>query len=431
MSTKLLAALWSLALLVAAGAILLVSTSDHEETPLRTGALATSIGLAFIAAGLIAWSQRPENRTGKLMTLVGFTWFVGALAESNHSLPFTVGVALGTVTLGFFAWLVLAFPSGRLESMLDRVLVATTFVLATVVQPAHMLVEDHRGDCAECPSNALLVAENQTASNVIEMLFRISGVALTLAIVAVLVQRWRTATKPLRRALTPVFLTAGLAIVVLAATLVAQSVTEHGTMLDWLSLGALLAVPIAFLLGLLRAKLARSAVGRLVVELGHVREPSDLRESLARALRDPSLEVAYALDDETWIDAEGHRIELPPPGSARAATLVEHEGQCVAALVHDASIRDDAELVEAVTAAAALSLQNERRLQALAASDTRTRALLEAIPDNMVRVARDGSYRDASINDERFLSVPFVELVGKRVQEVLLLHDTVHVMVVV
>ena len=36
--------------------------------------LAVPVGLAFVGAGLVAWSQRPENRTGLLMTLVGFTW---------------------------------------------------------------------------------------------------------------------------------------------------------------------------------------------------------------------------------------------------------------------------------------------------------------------------------------------------------------------
>ena len=44
--------------------------------------------------------------------------------------------------------------------------------------------------------------------------------------------------------------------------------------------------PIVFLAGLLEARLARSAVGDLFVEL---RASPDLRNALARALGDPSL----------------------------------------------------------------------------------------------------------------------------------------------
>ena len=42
------------------------------------------------------------------------------------------------------------------------------------------------------------------------------------------------------------------------------------------------------------------------------------------------------------------------------ATRVERDGQCVAAIVHDASLRDAPELLEAVTSAAGLALENER-----------------------------------------------------------------------
>ena len=55
----------------------------------------------------------------------------------------------------------------------------------------------------------------------------------------------------------------------------------------------LTAVPLIFLVGLLRARLARSAVGDLLVDLREPAAPGALRDALARALRDPSLELAY------------------------------------------------------------------------------------------------------------------------------------------
>src|SRR5213593_2766100 len=34
-----------------------------------------AIGWSFVAAGVVAWQQRPENRLGLLMTLTGIVWF--------------------------------------------------------------------------------------------------------------------------------------------------------------------------------------------------------------------------------------------------------------------------------------------------------------------------------------------------------------------
>ena len=34
-----------------------------------------AIGWSFLAAGLVAWQQRPENRLGLLMMLSGIVWF--------------------------------------------------------------------------------------------------------------------------------------------------------------------------------------------------------------------------------------------------------------------------------------------------------------------------------------------------------------------
>ena len=58
--------------------------------------------------------------------------------------------------------------------------------------------------------------------------------------------------------------------------------------LFWWQFAAVIALPLALGFGLLRARLARSAVGDLVIELEHT-PTSGLRDALARALGDPSL----------------------------------------------------------------------------------------------------------------------------------------------
>jgi hypothetical protein len=48
-----------------------------------------------------------------------------------------------------------------------------------------------------------------------------------------------------------------------------------------------------------------------VVELGEAPLPEQLRDGLARAIHDPSLEIAYFLKDGRWVDVEGRDTELP------------------------------------------------------------------------------------------------------------------------
>jgi signal transduction histidine kinase len=118
-------------------------------------------------------------------------------------------------------------------------------------------------------------------------------------------------------------------------------------------------VPLSFLGGLMRTRLSRTAVAELMTELGETPVPGSLGRALARALGDPSLELAYSMDDGTYVDSGGHKVGLPAEGSARVATPVERSGRRVAAIVHDASLRDHPELVNAVVAAAGLALENE------------------------------------------------------------------------
>jgi PAS domain S-box-containing protein len=423
-TTRIAVALWSLALVIGAGATVLTFRSNHEDSPWATAALSVSVGLAFVAAGLIAWTRRPENRTGVLMTLVGFTWFAGSLAESNASLPFTIGAAFGSVAYLFIVWLVLAYPSGELRTGLDRLLVGATAVLVFAVQPAIYLVGKNEDRCGGCPENAFLIWRQEGLADAVEYFIRGGGIAVTVAVVAVLARRWLVATPTLRRALAPVFLAATVAAALLATMLAFELVVDDvSEVLYWVVLAGLLAVPLAFLYGLLRTHLARSLVGRLVVELGDHPAPGELRDALARALRDPELEVAYWLPESmAWVDVEGQRIPPPDPNEPRHATFVERDGERVAALVHDASLLAEPELIESVSAAAGLALENERRLQELAASERRSRAVLEAIPDLMFRIARDGTYRAFKADSDRDLLTPRDQVIGHTVRERLPAH---------
>ncbi len=146
-----------------------------------------------------------------------------------------------------------------------------------------------------------------------------------------------------------------------------------------------IALPFVFLWGLLSTRLARSAVGDLVIELDRPLLPGELRASLARTLGDPSLQVLYPREgQDRWVDADGRPAPLPGPGGgrqARTVTVVEREGQPLAALIHDPAL--DQGLVRAAAAAAGMAIVNER-LQA------EVRAQLEEVRASRQRIVEAG-----------------------------------------
>jgi signal transduction histidine kinase len=187
----------------------------------------------------------------------------------------------------------------------------------------------------------------------------------------VLVERWREATPPQRRAMAPLLWSGFALMVLVAGTFSASILTGMGSLTDvlaWASRLVFASVPFAFLIGLLRSHVARGdAVGELLRRLGEAPGTDGLRGLLADALDDPSLKLVYWIDGR-WVDRKGKPAELPPPGDpTRMWTPVELEGQRVGAIVHDASLAETPGTVSSVAAAAGLAVQNERLEAALAA----------------------------------------------------------------
>jgi signal transduction histidine kinase len=154
------------------------------------------------------------------------------------------------------------------------------------------------------------------------------------------------------------------------------------------------AVPLAFLAGLLRSRLHRGAVAELLVELGRVPALAHPRDAIARALGDPALQLGYWLPDQgRYVDFDGQPMQAPAQDSERAVTLLQSGGEPLAALVYDPSLMDDPTLVEAVASAARLALENARLHAALQARLVDVRAsrarIVEASDAERRRIERN------------------------------------------
>ncbi len=379
-------------------AVVLITTSNHESELGGAFALAVTAGVAFMVSGLIALWRRPENRTGAYLAAVGFLWFLGALTESNYSWIYIAGFVLGGLAFVPFSALLLTHPTGRFDTRFDRAFPWIVGAVVVGLALAIALVDPTPSpECADCPDNPLAVTDAPSAVGTLEAIDTVAGIVLSLVAVALLVRRWRRASRTLRRALWPVLIAGAAALAALIVGGVLDELVSRAAAdaVAPVFLVCFAAVPIAFLLGILRIRLARSSVSELVVGL-EAGEP--LRDALAGAVGDPELDVVYWLEPRqglggVWVDPQGQGVPEPTADEKHSVKHVERDGERVAAIVYDRDLDSEPDLLEAVTAAAALALHNDRLQAELRAEVSFVSTVTNTAPSLLVSIGTDGRVR--------------------------------------
>jgi signal transduction histidine kinase len=349
------------------------------------------VGASFAACGLVAWRRRRDNRSGLLMTATGFALFASPLlAQVDAPLTQTLGLLLPDLWVLFFVPLVLTLlTGGRMRTLTDRLLVAAVLLDLLVLAPLWLMFAPEEG-------NLLLIEDDPRLANVVNTLQLMLFVAIPVGTTLVLGVRWWRASTPGRRALLPGVAGAGC-LLLFAVLLVMQLATGvKSQVLLWIAACSLITVPVAFLVGLLRSRLARAGVADLFRDLRSV-GPVELQAMLARVLGDPQLLLAFPHGDGL-VDAEGRPVALPDVDAARAVTPVDRDGERVAVLIYDRSLEDDTELVEAIGVAAGVALENSQlhaevtaRLAELQASRERIVTAADAERRRIERNLHDGA----------------------------------------
>ncbi|MFL5712106.1 MAG: histidine kinase [Chloroflexota bacterium] len=203
------------------------------QTP-SAGLLNLAIGLTYLYGGLAIWDHEPTNRTGGLMTAVGLAWFISPFAHSDIPIVNQVGLALEDTATVLILALVLAYPSGRLTTAVDRTAVAILAIGATTL---NLLFSTTLFNIDPGPTGLY------------------GGVILATIATVVIVRRWLIAPRRERRELLPV-LVAGLVFLAILVINLARRISDVpedvGTVLIAARDLAPAAIPVALLIGFYR-----------------------------------------------------------------------------------------------------------------------------------------------------------------------------------
>src|SRR5687768_8664669 len=272
---------------------------------------------AFGIAGTIAWRRRPGNRIGPLMALIGAALLIWGLRALPIPPLVTLGLWMsqGPGASGFLLGvLVVAYPSGRVVSRLDRAWVALGLGWLLIVQLAWALATPIGfWGCVDCVP-MIVVWYHEGIRLVLQNLSILIFTALAALLLLLLFRRWLRASGPARRVMAPVWLAGALVPAVAVTQAIVDTTAEQLSavnapvpfigaflrgrippvvwdLLPWVVAASLLLVPLALLWGLLRAHLRQAAVSALAIELRRPERQTPLTQSLRHALGDQSLEL--------------------------------------------------------------------------------------------------------------------------------------------
>ncbi len=249
---------------------------DGSHSVLDT-VLSTTTGFLFLIAGGVAHVRRPANPIAVLIAFAGVALFLEDLQFSRDPLVYTAGIMLRAASSPVIAHLVLAFPHGRLRSRWERLLVGASYVVVLGSGLLGLFFSDD-------PRDLLAVRRQPELYNTAQWILGLTATLIGAGVVIVLLYRWLAGRLPQRRLLGPA----------VAIALVGALTSAVGTALgDGQPLSApLLEVyriafclwPLAFLLGVLRARVGNAEMIRLLLE------------------RDGTGLAALVQDDEVWKD---------------------------------------------------------------------------------------------------------------------------------
>jgi signal transduction histidine kinase len=336
-------------------------------------------------AGLVTWARRPVSSIGPLLLAAAFSSHLAALQFYPYQRQFVESWSVidlanwfgGLPTL-ILLHAAMSFPAGRCPGRVERT-IAWSLYAGLVV--AGWMLPTPLFRWVTIPSTVMIF-----------------GAAVAVAV------RYLRASPAGRRVLGPVPILVALITFVGVVFGTVKGLEDRSEAAMRMAQYALVMtnplVGTAFMVSLLRTRLASAGVGELVLRLQERPGAAGLVDALRRAVNDPSLEVGFWLPERSaYVTNTGHVIteeSLPP--HRLVSPVRDAEGKPLAVLIHDAALAEEDELIHAITAATHFALENARlqaelelRLQEVQASRVRIVAAADSERRKVERDLHDGA----------------------------------------
>lgn len=341
-------------------------TGDYGPRPEGPGwaIVFVTVALVYVVCAIIAWRAVRSPVPGWLMVGAALFWSAGAWYPLARGIGWLWPLLMGVTDLWaiFVGALVLCYPTGRF-SRFDRVvlLVGSAAIAARFIGTL-LFTSPASTECG-CVRNAYAVLPSDDADFWFGVAWRGIGLALMLTIAVRLAVRWFTSSLPARR----VSFVMPLAIVLWCYGTVQDSLSFalgwDGGWLQFIPPFAIALIPPAFVGGVFYARGLRSRVADLVIVARDKVDRALWESSLARTLHDSSLRV-YWWDEQgkAFLTSDGDRIpdegESARPG--RSTLAIDSDQGPIALIEHDIALSQDDRLLDAVSSALLLSVDNDR-----------------------------------------------------------------------
>jgi signal transduction histidine kinase len=355
-----------------------------------------AVALAVVGAGVASWRARPDSLAGPLLTVGGGLWFLGVFGYSDDmALVDLVGFPLQglfDVVLVVLLVLVPTSPQARRLGIVAAAGVATSQLLLSLDRL--LLRPPLDPSTCFCIPNRILPIADPKPYETIDHIARFAEVGFAVLAVGVLGYRFVRAT-PVARRVTGLLLAAGAAacgVIAYQRVLTRLGTTGPRQTSDatYMVLAVVRAgVPLAVMAALVRARRSRGHAASLVLALSDGGLPA-AGPALQRALADPGVRLLrWVPEDGVYVDEDGRSVRVPE----RGVTVLARDGARLGALVHDAGLAEEPEVLEVVAAAATLALHNERLADEVRAQLDEVRAsrqrITEASEAERARIERD------------------------------------------
>jgi signal transduction histidine kinase len=385
-------------------------TSYFAASP-TTLMLGLAAGVLVVLGGVVAIVGDPRGQLGPLYLTLGTAWLAPIWVgwEAGPALVRSTAALAAPMLVPVLVHVSMLSPPGQLASDRDRRLVLATYVAFGAVILARAAVYEPFldrycwVDCGRGANVFLARSDPRSARGLTELLLVLTMVAGIVAATLSLIRlrRLRMDRGFVVAVTAPAVI--GLAAVAAYAVVLLRAPLDH----DDRTSGSVTFVVTATALTVLgawavrcgvRMQAIRRNVAALTQELRDTPPPGQLQATLARALRDDTLEIRYCLSgNECLVDEWGRPAPLLPDDPRTVATVLRG-GRPVAVILHQARDIDAHRLEAELSSMARLVMDNERlsaeslaHLSELRASRSRIVAAADELRRRCERDLHDGA----------------------------------------